>query len=159
MIRTPEEHLEHLGLIKREAKTKIAAATEKTVTSGYGVRLLPDDEDRRLRKDARRTRSILGKLTLNLPCFGLWMPRAYWDLFQQAADEVQAEWATVSFVPLITRSNQLRGVTSAGADEAVNAHTRGSARVVDMEQKVDLASLKGIASSTMTISMISGRSS
>ena len=90
VIRTPGEQLEHLGLIDRKAKKRIAAATEKTVSAGYGVRLLPDEEDERLRKDARRTWSILGKLTLNLPCFGLWMPRAYWDLFQQAAAEVQA---------------------------------------------------------------------
>lgn len=90
VMRAPGEHLEHLGLIDRKAKKKIAAATEKTISSGYGVRLLPLKEDEQLRKDARRIWSILGKLTLNLPCFGLWMPRAYWDLFQQAAAEVQA---------------------------------------------------------------------
>lgn len=90
VIRTPGERLEELGLIDRKAKKKIAAATEKTVSAGYGVRLLPDEEDERLRKDARRTSSILGKLTLNLPCFGLWMPTTYWDLFQRAAAEVQA---------------------------------------------------------------------
>ena len=90
VVRTPGEQLEHLGLIDRKAKKKIAAATEKTVSAGYGVRLLPDEEDERLRKDARRTWSILGKLTLNLPCFGLWMPSAYWDIFQQAVAEVQA---------------------------------------------------------------------
>jgi HKD family nuclease len=90
VIRTPGEQLEHLRLIKPKAKKKITAMTEKTVSAGYGLRLLPDEEDERLRKDARRTRSVLGKLTLNLPCFGLWMPRAYWDLFQQAAAEVQA---------------------------------------------------------------------
>jgi HKD family nuclease len=75
VIRTPGEHLECLGLIERTAKKKIADATEKTTSAGYGVRLLPDEEDERLRKDARKTRSILGKLTLNLPCFGLWIPR------------------------------------------------------------------------------------
>jgi HKD family nuclease len=90
VMRTPGEHLEHLGLIDRKSKKKIATATEKTISSGYGVRLLPVKEDEQLRKDARRTWSILGKLTLNLPCFGLWMPKAYWDLFQQAAAEVQA---------------------------------------------------------------------
>jgi len=90
VIRTPGEQLEHRGLIEREAKKRIAAATEKIVTAGYSVRLLPDKEDQQLRKDARRTWSILGKLTLNLPCFGLWMPRAYWEIFQQAAAGVQA---------------------------------------------------------------------
>jgi HKD family nuclease len=91
VIRTPGEQLEHLGLIHAKATKRIAAATDKTFSAGYGVRLLPDKEDERLRKDARRTQSILGKLTLNLPCFGLWMPRAYWDLFQQAVAKVQAD--------------------------------------------------------------------
>ena len=92
VIRTPGEQLEHLGLIDRKAKKKIGRATEKTVSAGYGVRLLPDEEDERLRKDARRTWSILGKLTLNLPCFGLWMPTAYWDLFQQSGGQGPRRW-------------------------------------------------------------------
>jgi HKD family nuclease len=90
VIRTPGKQLEHQGLIHPKAKKRIAVATDRTFFAGYGVRLLPDNVDERLRKDARRTQSILGKLTLNLPCFGLWMPSAYWDLFQQAVAEVQA---------------------------------------------------------------------
>jgi len=90
VIRTPGEQLERLGLIHPKASKRIAVAVDKHFAVGHGLRLLPDKEDKRLRKDARRTRSILGKLTLNLPCFGLWMPSAYWDLFQQAVAEVQA---------------------------------------------------------------------
>lgn len=95
VIRTPAEKLEQLGLIERTARTRIAAATEKTVTAGFSVRLLPDEEDKRLRNDARKTLGILGKLTLNLPCFGLWMPRAYWNIFQHAAAEVEARGISV----------------------------------------------------------------
>lgn len=98
VIRTPGEHLEHLGLIKHEARKKIGTATEKTMSAGYGVRLLPDHEDERLRKDVRKTRGILGKLTLNLPCFGLWMPMGYWDLFQEAAEKVQAVGISIETV-------------------------------------------------------------
>jgi HKD family nuclease len=90
VIRTPGEHLEHLGLIHPKARKRIASATDRIFSAGFGVRLLPDKEDERLRKDARRTQNILGKLTLNLPCFGLWMPSTYWDLFQQAVAKVQA---------------------------------------------------------------------
>ena len=120
VIRTPGEQLEHLGLIDRKAKKKIAAATEKTVSAGYGVRLLPDEEDERLRKDARRTWSILGKLTLNLPCFGLWMPRAYWDLFQQAVAEVQAAGISTEAIcaAAAQRRRELDGV---GIEREVNA--------------------------------------
>ena len=120
VIRTPGEQLEHLGLINRKANKKIAAATEKTITAGYGVRLLPDEEDERLRKDARRTWSILGKLTLNLPCFGLWMPRAYWDLFQQAKAQVQAAGISTEAIreAAARRRSQLDG---AGIEREIDA--------------------------------------
>jgi hypothetical protein len=68
------------------------------MSAGYGVRLLPDKEDERLRKDARRTRGILSKLTLNLPCFGLWMPHAYWQAFQEAVAEVEAAGISIAAV-------------------------------------------------------------
>jgi HKD family nuclease len=123
VIRTPGEQLEHLGLIERKAKKKIAAATEKTVSAGYGVRLLPDEEDERLRKDARRTWSILGKLTLNLPCFGLWMPRAYWERFQKAAAEVQASGISQEAVQeaAVRRRRELDGAGIKRAVEAIVA--------------------------------------
>ncbi len=89
VIRMPGEQLDRLGWINRKAKKRIASATEKTSSSGYGLRLLPIKQYEQVRKDVRRTWSILGKLTLNLPCFGLWMPRVYWDLFQQAAAKVR----------------------------------------------------------------------
>ena len=120
VIRTPGEQLEHLGLIKRKAKKKIAAATEKTVSAGYGVRLLPDVEDERLRKDARRTWSILGKLTLNLPCFGLWMPRAYWDILQQAAAAVQAAGISTEGIR-IAAAQRRRDLEGAGIEREVAA--------------------------------------
>ena len=120
VIRTPGEQLEHLGLIDRKAKKRIAAATEKTVSAGYGVRLLPDEEDERLRKDARRTWSILGKLTLNLPCFGLWMPRAYWDLFQQAAAEVQAAGISTEAIRAAA-ARRRRELDGAGIEREVDA--------------------------------------
>lgn len=120
VIRTPGEHLEHLGLIHRKARKRIAAATDRTFSAGYGVRLLPDKEDKRLRKDARRTQSILGKLTLNLPCFGRWMPSAYWDLFQQAVGEIQA--AGISTEAILTAAAQRRGeLDGAGIECQIDA--------------------------------------
>ena len=120
VIRTPGEQLEQHGLIEREAKKKIAAATEKIVTAGYSVRLLPDKEDQQLRKDARRTWSILGKLTLNLPCFGLWMPRAYWEIFQQAAAEVQAAGISTKAIRA-GAAQRRRELDGAGIEHAIDA--------------------------------------
>lgn len=91
VIQTPADRLERLGLIRPKAAKRIEDATDRTYSAGYGLRLLPDTEDERLRMDARRTQRILSKLTLNLPCFGLWMPNAYWDLFQQALAQVRAD--------------------------------------------------------------------
>jgi len=84
VMRAPAEQLEQRHLIAREARTRIAAATEKTVSAGYGIRLLPDEEDRALRDQMRRMVQLLTKLTLNLPCFGLWLPRSFWAVFEEA---------------------------------------------------------------------------
>jgi hypothetical protein len=120
VIRTPGEQLEHLGLIDRKAKKKIASATEKTVSAGYGVRLLPDEEDERLRKDTRRTWNILGKISLNLPCFGLWMPKTYWDLFQQATAQVQAAGISTEAI-LGAAARRRRELDGDGIEGEVNA--------------------------------------
>lgn len=123
VIRTPGEQLEHLGLVDREAKKKLAAATEKTVSAGYGVRLLPDEEDERLRQDARKTWSILGKLTLNLPCFGLWMPQVHWELFQAAVAKVQSAGITMEAIRAAAarRQRELDGAGISGEVDAIVA--------------------------------------
>jgi len=120
VIRTPGEQLEHRGLIEREAKKKIEDATEKTVTAGYSVGLLPEKEDQQLRKDARRTQNILGKLTLNLPCFGLWMPSAYWDIFQEAVAEVQATGIPTDAIRAAAAQRR-RELDGAGIERQVDA--------------------------------------
>ena len=120
VIHTPSEQLEHLGLIDRKGKKRVGVATEKTVSAGYRVRLLPDEEDERLRKDARRTSQILGKLTLKFPCFGLWMPRSYWDLFQQAAAQAQAEGISMEAVHVAAEQRQ-RELNGKGIEREVDA--------------------------------------
>ncbi len=120
VIRTPGEQLEQLGLIDRKAKKKIASATEKTVSAGYGLRLLPDEEDERLRKDTRRMWSILGKISLNLPCFGLWMPKTYWVLFQQATAQVQAAGISTEAI-LGAATRRRRELDGDGIEGEVNA--------------------------------------
>jgi len=120
VIRTPMDQLERFGLIERKPKKKIAPATEKTVSAGYGMRLLPDKEDERLRKDARATWSILGKLTLDLPCFGRWMPKNYWDLFQQAMTQVQDAGISTEAI-LEAAARRRRELEGDGIVVAVNA--------------------------------------
>jgi hypothetical protein len=77
-------------------------------------------EDERLRKDTRRTWSILGKLTLNLPCFGLWMPNAYWDLFQQATAQVHAAGISTEAI-LVAAARRRRELDGAGIEREIDA--------------------------------------
>jgi hypothetical protein len=124
VIRTPIEQLQQAGLIKSRVKRRrVTRATEKTVTTGYALRLLPDKEDELLRKDVRRTRTILGRLTLNLPCFGLWMPRDYWEVFCRARVAVQERGiSTESICAAATRRRQeLEGAGIAREIEAILA--------------------------------------
>lgn len=120
VIRTPGEQLDHLGLIDRKAKKRIAAATEKTLSSGYGLRLLPIKEYEQVRKDVRRTWSILGKLTLSLPCFGLWMPRTYWDIFQQATTKVQDAGISMEDIRVAAEQHR-RELDGGGIEREVDA--------------------------------------
>jgi HKD family nuclease len=139
VIRVPAEQLEQLGLIDRKARTKITRETEKTLSAGYGVRLLPDDEDERIRKDARRTRGILAKLTLNLPCFGLWMPRSYWPLFQETAAKVQADGISAEAIleAAERRRLELDGVgTERQVDAIVSDLTQSG--LAKLDRKADL---------------------
>jgi HKD family nuclease len=120
VIRTPREQLEYLGLIESKRGKMIGRHTKKTVSRGYSVRLLPDEEDERLRKDSRRTWSILGKLTLDLPCFGRWMPKTYWELLQQATAQVQA--ADISTEAIIeAAARRRRELEGDGIEREVNA--------------------------------------
>jgi HKD family nuclease len=120
VIRTPREQLEHRGLIESKQGKMIGRLTKKTVSRGYSVRLLPDEEDERLRKDARMTRGILGKLTLDLPCSGRWMPKAYWDLFQRATAQAQAADISTEAI-LAAAARRRRELEGDGIESEVNA--------------------------------------
>jgi HKD family nuclease len=132
VIRTPGEQLEHLGLIHPKARKRIAPAVDRIFSAGYGVRLLPDREDTRLRKDARKVQNILGKLTLNLPCFGLWMPSVYWDVFQQAVDVVQARGISTEAVRVAAewRRDELDGAGIECQVDAIVADLKGAGLTV-----------------------------
>jgi HKD family nuclease len=120
VIRAPIAQLQSRGLIKREATKSLTTATVKTSSTGYLVRLLPEEEDERLRKDSRRESSILGKLSLNLPCFGRWMPKPYWDLYRQATARAQAADVSTDEI-LKAAERRRRELESDGMETEVNA--------------------------------------
>jgi hypothetical protein len=53
-------------------------------SEGHGVLLLPDAEDAAVRRELRRLRTLVPRLTLPLAAHGAWMPRSFWPVFDQA---------------------------------------------------------------------------
>jgi hypothetical protein len=90
VLRLPQERLIKLGYVVPPQRETLGIASHETRTMGYGVDLIPTQDAEVLRKAARRVSMLLGKLTLNLPCFGMWMPETYWGVFCQARERLQA---------------------------------------------------------------------
>jgi hypothetical protein len=89
VLRLPQELLLKANLIRPEKSKELSIHSHETRKLGYGIGLIPGPERRILRLDSRRTGALLGRLTLNLPCFGLWMPESYWDVFLAARETLQ----------------------------------------------------------------------
>jgi hypothetical protein len=90
VLRLPQEQLMRSGFIRPPRREVLGIASHETRTMGYGVDLIPTLEAESLRRDAKRVSLLLAKLTLNLPCFGLWMPETYWDAFLAAREALQS---------------------------------------------------------------------
>lgn len=81
VLRVPHETLTKQGYLRPPRKESLGLSSHETRTMGYGVDLLPTAQADALRRDARRVSLLLAKVTLTLPCFGLWMPETYWQPF------------------------------------------------------------------------------
>lgn len=86
VLRLPQEELLQRGLIRKPKRKLLGASSYKQESSGYGVDLIPNADA--LRKDARRAALLLSKVSLDLSCFGRWMPASYWDVFLEARDQL-----------------------------------------------------------------------
>jgi PLD-like domain len=89
VLRVPMESLIHQGIVKRVARVAISESAHETRSTGYGIDLVPTAEAEKIRRDARRQSLLIAKLTLRLPCFGLWMPESYWTAFEEARERLQ----------------------------------------------------------------------
>jgi hypothetical protein len=89
VLRVPMESLLHQGIVKRIARVAISESAHETRSTGYGIDLVPTAEAEKIRRDARRQSLLMAKLTLKLPCFGLWMPESYWAAFEDARERLQ----------------------------------------------------------------------
>jgi HKD family nuclease len=90
VLRLPQERLIKSGFIRAPKREVLGLASHETRSMGYGVDLIPTADAETLRRDARRVSLLLAKLTLNLPCFGLWMPESYWEVFVAAREALQS---------------------------------------------------------------------
>jgi HKD family nuclease len=86
VLRLPQEQLVHHGFIQRAKELKLGKSSHETQSTGYGVDLIPTQHAEALRRDARRVSLLISKMSLNLPCFGMWMPKSYWEVFVAARD-------------------------------------------------------------------------
>jgi HKD family nuclease len=89
VLRLPRESLVNHGYLHPSTKQDLGIASHETRTMSFGIDLIPTRDGEVLRRDARKVTLILAKLTLNLPCFGLWMPDVYWEVFLAARDRLQ----------------------------------------------------------------------
>lgn len=89
VLRLPQDQLVKNGFIRPQKREVLGLASHETRSMGYGVDLIPTADAETLRRDARRVSQLRAKLTLNLPCFGAWMPETYWDVFVAARDTLQ----------------------------------------------------------------------
>lgn len=120
VLRLPQEQLVRIGLIRPPRREELGPSSHETRTMGYGVDLIPTGEAEQLRRDAKRVSLLLAKLTLNLPCFGLWMPETYWDAFLAARETLRG---ALSLAPARVRdlAAQHRGsLTGGGLESAVD---------------------------------------
>jgi hypothetical protein len=88
VLRVPLESLERLGLVRTSRRRSLGGGARESKTVGYQVELLPPSEAEIVRKDLRRAARLLTRLSLNLPCFGYWMPEPYWDVFGSVQEQL-----------------------------------------------------------------------
>jgi len=92
-IRLPMEDLEHRGLVQARHRRDLGDAARERRLLSYSVELLPPDVSKEVRQAARRLSSLPARLSLNLPCFGMWMPAPCWETFEGARAELMREGA------------------------------------------------------------------
>ncbi len=88
VLRIPLDALERRGLVAATKKRSLGGSARESRTLGYQIELLPPDEAELVQRGSRRVSRLLSRLALNLPCFGLWMPASYWDVFVLARTEL-----------------------------------------------------------------------
>lgn len=88
-LRVPIEVLVNRGLLSPTKDKSLGEGSFENQSLGYGIRLIPNVEAAEVSKEARRVSLLLSKLTLTLPCFGTWMPHAYWDRYLEAREELR----------------------------------------------------------------------
>jgi hypothetical protein len=131
VLRVPQEVLTKQGVLRAPRRAAIGASSYETRTMGYGVDLLPSVEAEATRRQAKRVSLLLSKLTLNLPCFGRWMPNAYWESFLHAKDALLSTGA-LEPVHLREAANAQRTyLQGGGLKEEVD-------RIVDRLVKLDI---------------------
>lgn len=88
VVRVPLESLERLELVSTTRRRSLGGGARESKTVSYQIDLLPPLESDAVRKEIRRTARVLSRLSLNLPCFGYWMPEPYWNVFESIQEQL-----------------------------------------------------------------------
>jgi len=90
VIRLPLDSLVRQGLLPAATDKVLGPALTETQALAYSVSLVPLPYAEAVRREVRRISSLTTRLALNLPCFGLWMPEQYWEVFSEARRRLTA---------------------------------------------------------------------
>jgi hypothetical protein len=86
VFRIPFDDLHRRGLIEKGKRSLLGRAAIETKKLGYAVEFLPPEGAEAIRRESRRLSSLMSRMSLNLPCFGHWIPAPYWDAFTKAKE-------------------------------------------------------------------------
>lgn len=107
IVRMPMEQLRREKILATSGDLSLGQAAKESRRIGYSIDLIPTKDAKKLRTELRRVSLLLTKLSLALPCFGTWMPHAYWDLFWTAREQMLAS-ATLSHAHIVELATQQR---------------------------------------------------
>ena len=107
VVRLPMDQLRKEKILATSGDLSLGQAAKESRRVGYSIDLLPSKEAKKLRTEIRRVSLLLTKLSLSLPCFGTWMPHAYWELFGTARQQMLAS-ATLSHQHVTALAKQQR---------------------------------------------------
>jgi HKD family nuclease len=129
VLRVPMQQLQERGLVTSIKVREVGASSYERRSSAFGVLLFPRAIHEQLGKFSRQISYFRTRLSLSLPCFGEWMPKQYWPVFEEATLRKRAQ--ALDFESLLGAASMHRKflLDQGGLEVEVVAITAGLAEV------------------------------